>query len=217
MLLLQTGKPAQNCQGMTRRSRLKAGFLGLAGLVAARPAPPRAEGSAARRTRPSSSSGSTAGPASSKPTTPSRTPPPSTAGRTAPSRRTCPASASARLLPHHARHADKMVFVRSLHHDNGDHFAGAHWMLTGRFGSHRRQPAAEVPVGRLVRRRGCAAPTSRACPPTSACPPPQSVYLFPGYQGAAYLGPAYNPFDVDREQKYLPANYTTTHRLAEAG
>src|SRR6185312_12500031 len=39
------------------------------------------------------------------------------------------------MLPHHARHADKMVFVRSLHHDTGDHFAGAHWMLTGRFGS----------------------------------------------------------------------------------
>src|SRR5207237_8805827 len=33
-----------------------------------------------------------------------------------------------------------------------------------------------------------------------------SVCLFPGYQVAAYLGPSYNPFDVDREQKYLGAN-----------
>src|SRR5262249_7347194 len=38
-------------------------------------------------------------------------------------------------------------------------------------------------------------------------PSAQSVYLFPGYQGAAYLGPQYNPFDVDREQKYLAANH----------
>src|SRR5690606_30205621 len=28
-----------------------------------------------------------------------------------------------------------------------------------------------------------------------------------GYQGAAYLGKAYNPFDVDTETKYLGANY----------
>src|SRR5437764_1384874 len=39
------------------------------------------------------------------------------------------------MLPHHARWADKMAFIRSLHHDNGDHFAAGHWMLTGRFGS----------------------------------------------------------------------------------
>src|SRR5438876_744382 len=38
-------------------------------------------------------------------------------------------------------------------------------------------------------------------------PSAQSVYLFPGYMGAAYLGPAYNPFDVDREHRYLGATY----------
>src|SRR5262249_4391059 len=40
-------------------------------------------------------------------------------------------------------------------------------------------------------------------------PSAQSVYLFPGYMGAAYLGGAYNPFDVDREVKYLAANSNT--------
>jgi hypothetical protein len=34
-------------------------------------------------------------------------------------------------------------------------------------------------------------------------PAAQSIYLFPGYMGTAYLGAAYNPFDVDTEQKYL--------------
>ena len=38
-------------------------------------------------------------------------------------------------LPLHAKLADKMIFLRSMHHKNGDHFAAAHWMLTGRFGS----------------------------------------------------------------------------------
>ena len=54
------------------------------------------------------------------------------------------------LLPHHARHADKMVFVRSLHHDNGDHFAAGHWMLTGRFGSTVRAFAMELLSDGLV-------------------------------------------------------------------
>ena len=39
-------------------------------------------------------------------------------------------------------------------------------------------------------------------------PAAQSVYLFPGYQGAAYLGPAFNPFDVNTAQKYLAASHT---------
>jgi hypothetical protein len=36
-------------------------------------------------------------------------------------------------------------------------------------------------------------------------PAAESIYLFPGYQGAAYLGSEYNPFDVDRDVKYLSA------------
>jgi hypothetical protein len=38
-------------------------------------------------------------------------------------------------------------------------------------------------------------------------PAAQSIYLYPGYQGAAYLGASYNPFDVDREYAYLGVNY----------
>ena len=38
-------------------------------------------------------------------------------------------------------------------------------------------------------------------------PAAQSIYIFPGYQGAAYLGPAFNPFDVNTAQKYLAANH----------
>lgn len=40
-------------------------------------------------------------------------------------------------------------------------------------------------------------------------PAAQSVYLFPGYQGAAYLGQGYSPFDVNRQQKYLGATETS--------
>jgi hypothetical protein len=108
-------------------------------------------------------------------------------------------------LPRHAQHADKMVLVRSLHHGTGDHFAGAHWMLTGRFGSTAASLAPRFPsVGSYTARvRG---PNRPGLPAYVGLPSAQSVYLFPGYQGAAYLGPAYNPFDVDREHRYLAAN-----------
>jgi hypothetical protein len=110
------------------------------------------------------------------------------------------------LLVHHADHADKMAFVRSVHHDNGDHFAAAHWMLTGRFGSSAVSLPQKYPsVGSFAARvRGA---NRAGLPAYVGLPAAQSVYLFPGYQGSAYLGPAYNPFDVDRELKYLPANY----------
>src|SRR5262249_3568110 len=108
-------------------------------------------------------------------------------------------------LPQHAKHADKMVFVRSLHHDNGDHFAAAHWMLTGRFGSTAANLPQKYPsVGSYVAKvRG---PNRPGLPAYVGLPAAESIYLFPGYQGSASLGPAYNPSDVDRVSKYLAAN-----------
>jgi len=108
-------------------------------------------------------------------------------------------------VPLHAKHADKMVFVRSLHHDNGDHFAAAHWMLTGRHGSTALNLPQKYPsVGSYVSK--CRGANAQGLPAYVGLPAAESVYLFPGYQGAAYLGPQYNPFDVDREQKYLGPN-----------
>lgn len=107
-------------------------------------------------------------------------------------------------LPCQAKHADKMVLVRSVHHDNGDHFAAAHWMLTGRFGSTSVNLKQMYPsVGSYVAR--VKGPNRAGVPAYVGLPSAESVYLFPGYQGAAYLGAAYNPFDVDREAKYLGA------------
>src|SRR5437763_4679483 len=40
------------------------------------------------------------------------------------------------LLVKHAKQMDKVSILRSVHHDNGDHFAAGHWMLTGYFGSN---------------------------------------------------------------------------------
>src|SRR5688572_2095539 len=110
------------------------------------------------------------------------------------------------LLAAQAAIADKLAVLRSVNHGTGDHFAGAHWMLTGRFGSTTANQAPMYPsVGSYVARvRGS---NQTGLPPYVGLPAAQSVYLFPGYQGSAYLGPAYNPFDANTESKYLHHTY----------
>ncbi len=99
------------------------------------------------------------------------------------------------LLPEQAKVADKLAVVRSLHHTTGDHFAGAHWMLTGYHGSTAANldpmyPSAGSVTARL---RG---PNRPGLPAYVAVPVAASVGLVPGYNSAAYLGKAFNPFQT---------------------
>jgi hypothetical protein len=109
------------------------------------------------------------------------------------------------LMPQVAKRFEKLSLVRSLYHDNGDHFAAGHWMTTGRFGSTSVNLPQKFPsVGSYVSRmKGSNNPH---LPAYVGLPAAQTIYLFPGYMGAAYLGGAYNPFDVDREHKYLSSH-----------
>ncbi|OAI48405.1 hypothetical protein AYO44_07160 [Planctomycetaceae bacterium SCGC AG-212-F19] len=210
MLQIQQGSPARNCQGITRRSALKAGFLGLLGLSLPDLLRLRAASDAANDT-------SVillwldGGPSQLESYDPKPEAPAEYRGPFGAIDTNVPGIRISESLPCHARHADKMAFVRSLHHDNGDHFAAAHWMLTGRFGSNAADQAQKYPsVGSFAARvRGANQP---GLPAYVGLPAAQSVYLFPGYQGSAYLGPAYNPFDVDRVQKYLGATGNTPIR-----
>src|SRR5438128_2278395 len=190
--------------GISRRSVLKAGFLGLAGLSLPDLLRWRAEGAAAANDKAVILLWLDGGPSQLETYDPKPDAPTEYRGPYQAIRTTVPGIQLCELLPHHARHADVMSFVRSIHHDNGDHFAGAHWMLTGRFGSSAASPEQKYPsVGSYVSKlRG---PNQPGLPAYVGLPAAQSIYLFPGYQGAAYLGPAYNPFDVDRVQKYLGA------------
>ncbi len=207
MLHVYDGRPARNCQGMTRRTALKAGFLGALGLTLPGLLKLRAEGPTSRDDTAVILLWLDGGPSQLETYDPKPDAPAEYRGPFGAIRTNVPGIHVSETLPHHARHADKMVFVRSLHHDNGDHFAAAHWMLTGRFGSNAANQTPKYPgVGAYVAKvRG---PNEPGLPAFVGLPAAESVYLFPGYQGAAYLGPAYNPFDVDREQKYLPANGT---------
>jgi len=204
MLQIQQGTAASNCQGISRRSALKAGFLGLTGLSLPDLFRLRAAGAANDKGTACILLWLDGGPSQLETYDPKPEAPPEYRGPFGAINTKVPGIRISETLPHHAEHADKMVFVRSLHHDNGDHFAGAHWMLTGRFGSNAASLAQKYPsVGSYVSRvRGA---NQIGLPAYVGLPAAESVYLFPGYQGAAYLGPQYNPFDVDRDQKYLGA------------
>jgi hypothetical protein len=112
------------------------------------------------------------------------------------------------LLPRHAQLLDKVSIIRSLHHDNGDHFAAAHWMLTGYLGSNAINMAPQYPsAGSIVARmKGARRP---GMPAYVGLPRTHSVGIAPGYHGAAYLGSAYNPFIADgnpASEKYQVPN-----------
>ena len=100
------------------------------------------------------------------------------------------------LFPLQARVADKFSLIRSLHHDTGDHFAGAHWMLTGRGGATGASTPSRSPfIGALA----TMATGSRrvGMPAHVAVPYASSVGLRPGYFGGHYLGAEHNPFETD--------------------
>ena len=209
MLEISCGTPFSNCQGLSRRTAIKAGFLGLAGLSLGDLNRLRGEGKAAKNEKAVILIWLDGGPSQLESYDPKPDAPSEYRGPFGVVKTNVPGIILSETLPRHAKLADKMAFVRSLHHGTGDHFAGAHWMLTGRFGSTSVNLPQKYPsVGSYVSRvRGSNQP---GLPAYVGLPAAQSIYLFPGYQGAAYLGAQYNPFDVNTEEKYLGYSYNVT-------
>ncbi len=98
------------------------------------------------------------------------------------------------MFPRQAQVMDKFSIVRSLHHNTGDHFTGAHFMLTSRGGPNGANTTPRSPsIGSIVTAvRGSRVP---GMPPYVSVPYAMSVGLRPGYFGAQYLGVQYNPFE----------------------
>ena len=98
------------------------------------------------------------------------------------------------LFPKQAKVADKFSVVRSMHHDTGDHFAGAHRMLTAKdLGVTGANTAQKAPgIGAIVNRELGA--RVRGMPGYVAAPHAGSVGLAPGYFGGHSLGKSHDPF-----------------------
>jgi len=87
------------------------------------------------------------------------------------------------LFPKQARVARLFSVVRSLYHDTGDHFTGAHAMLTSRLGRiSGGKTEGEYPgIGAIIAKmRG---PNQAGMPAYVATPSAHSVGLAPGYHG----------------------------------
>ncbi len=102
------------------------------------------------------------------------------------------------LMPQQARQMDKLAIVRSLTHATGDHFAGAHWMTTGYHGSTAARQAPMYPsIGSYAAKlRG---PNRPGLPAYVSVPYASTVGIRPGYLSGAYLGRAYDPFQVNSD------------------
>ena len=205
MLTLHSGPASRNCAGVTRRAALKAGFLGTAALGLP-------DFLRAKATQPAAGSGQKSviliwldgGPSQLETFDPKPEAPAEFRGPFGAAKTRTPGVIVSELMPGVAARFGKLALVRSLHHDNGDHFAAAHWMTTGRFGSTSVNQTQKFPsVGSYVARVKGA--NAKGLPAYVGLPAAETVYLFPGYMGAAYLGGQYNPFDGDRDHKYIGA------------
>jgi len=100
------------------------------------------------------------------------------------------------LLPRHAAIQDKIALLRSVHHDNDDHFTAAHRMLTGYSGPNGiNQTPVNPSFGSIISRvKGVRRP---GMPSYVGLPNTHTVGLPIGYHGGAYLGRSFDPFNAD--------------------
>lgn len=97
------------------------------------------------------------------------------------------------LLPLQAKIMDRLTIHRGFCHDNDDHFAAAHWILTGYLGANGAQQTPRSPsIGSIV---------SRTLGPNQPDVPPYFIINDGGfgYHGASWLGQAYNPVRTGKD------------------
>ncbi len=187
------GELFRNCAGSTRRNFLQIGApllgLGLADLL-------RLESRAAEAIRPGSQKSLivfwTDGGVSQQDTWDMKPDAPSEyRGMYEPISTNVPGVQLSEKLPFQAAVMDRLSIVRSVHHENGIHAPSAHWMQTGYFGPTLARNAAQKPSFGSVISRSMG---SRQPPIPAYVTIPKSEAF--GYQGAVYLGKAFNPFEV---------------------
>jgi hypothetical protein len=198
MLSISANDRYRYCDGLSRRSFLRAGFLGVAGLTLPKWLNLRAQAAEAGK-----STKDTAviliwldgGPTHMdtydlKPNAPAEY-----RGAMQATKTNVPGIEICDLMPRQAKVMDKLTIVRSLFHTTGDHFEGAHWMLTGYRGSNaaRLDPMFPSAGSYAAKLRGANAP---GMPAYVAVPIAASVGLVPGYNSGAYLGTSFNPFQT---------------------
>ena len=199
MFRIDSGTTGPYCDGMTRRSFVQLGVAGMAAASLPRILKAKEDSQAAGHATKDTSViliWLDGGPSHMdlydlKPQAPAES-----RGLWNPIRTNVPGIEISELFPRQAKVADKFSIVRSLHHDTGDHFAGAHYMLTSRGGVSGANTAGKYPsIGSIATK--VLGARQAGMPPYVAVPYAASIGLRPGYFGANYLGMSHNPFETN--------------------
>jgi uncharacterized protein (DUF1501 family) len=202
MLSITSGPPVFNCRGVSRRSAIKAGVLGLTGLTLPNLLAMKASAKSTTQEKSVILIWLDGGPSQLETYDPKPDAPAEYRGPQGIVKTKLPGVNLCDWMPETAKIIDKVSLIRSIHHDNGDHFAAGHWMTTGKFGSSATKlPQVYPSVGSYIAKTK--GPIAPGMPAYVGLPAAQTIYLYPGYMGAAYLGGQYNPFQVNREEAYL--------------
>ena len=200
MFRLHTGKSGRYCDGLSRRSFVQAGIAGLAsvGLPAILEAKARSEQSKDTKVILIWLDG---GPSHMdlydlKPEAPIEY-----RGIWNPIQTNVPGFEIGELFPLQAKIADKFSVIRTLTHGTGDHFEGAHILLTGRRGANGADNTTKSPSIAAFATKVTGA-RSPGMPAHVAVPYSMTVGVRPGYFGGHFLGNQYNAFETEGDPNH---------------
>jgi hypothetical protein len=196
MFRLDLGSTRRYCDGISRRSFLQLGVAGMASVGLPQLHRARADSASGRKETSVILIWLDGGPShidlyDMKPEAPAEY-----RGIWKPIRTRVPGFDISELFPKQARVTDKFSIVRSLHHDTGDHFSGAHRMLTAKdMGVSGANTEGKFPsIGAIAARE--LGPRARGLPAYVAIPSAASIGLSPGYFSGHFLGAQHNPFST---------------------
>jgi Protein of unknown function (DUF1501) len=201
-----------DCDGVTRRSFLRAGVLGLGGLGLADLMRLRARGAADSSRRSVILFWLSGGPGHMETWDPKPDAPSGFRGPCGVIKTSVPGVHFGELLPEQARLMDRLAILRTVNHGSGDHTKGNHWMLTGYEG-----PAFNAPDNQIQRRPAIGSAVARLR--GSGRPGLPAYIAVPNLRGgtdnlfhySAYLGGSANPFVLEsdpNDPKYQVKNLT---------
>jgi len=195
-MLSLTGPTTRDCEGVTRRSLLKLGTLGLGGLSLNHLLALRAQ--AATRSTSATSSPKTSviffemagGPTHFETYDPKPLAPVEYRGPLDAIDTVLPGVQFSELMVEQAKVADKVAIIRSIHHDSASHGTSSHLTQTGYYLRNNQNRENEMPAAGSIatRLRG---------PNTPGMPAYVSMPRAMRYGTATWLGKAHNPFVVD--------------------
>ncbi len=196
MFQLDLGKSGRYCDGLSRRSFLSLGVAGMASLGLPRILQAKAASGDQAKNTSVILLWLDGGPGhmdtyDMKPDAPKEY-----AGIWKPIRTRVPGFDMTELFPKQAKVNHLFSMIRSLHHGTGDHFAGAHRMLTTKeMGVGGASTPTKFPsIGAIVNRE--CGPRQAGMPSYVAVPYAMSVGLRPGYFGAHMLGAQHDAFET---------------------